>query len=136
MKLRLVREEFTEDSTIGRLTVDGVFECYTLEDKDRKLEAGGVKVKHETAIPRGTYTIERTYSPRFLKVLPLLVNVPQFEGIRIHPGNTKAHTSGCILLGRVRKPNRIEESTVAFQSLDAKIAAALARGEPVSIEVV
>src|SRR5690348_2405952 len=94
MKLKLIREEFTDESTIGRLYVDDVFECYILEDVVRD-----EKIQNETAIPYGTYEVEITYSPKFGRYLPMLLNVPNYTGIRIHPGNTAKDTDGCLLTG-------------------------------------
>lgn len=130
MKLRLMRETVTDQATIGRLFVDDVFECYTLEDVPRD-----EKVKHETCIPTGTYRVVLTHSPKFGRELPLLLNVPEFEGIRIHPGNTKDHTSGCILVGTARGTDRISGSRDAFEALLAKLRGAVKRGAPISIDV-
>jgi hypothetical protein len=99
MKLVLKRTSLGLTATEGLLFVDDVFFCYTLEDKDRNLESGGTKIYGKTAIPRGTYDIKLTKSERFLKVLPILINVPQFSGVRIHSGNTANDTDGCILVG-------------------------------------
>lgn len=99
-QLVLTRNEFTNKSTIGNLEIDGELFCYVLEDKDRKLESGGIKVYGETAIPRGTYQIIINWSNRFKRLMPLLLNVPQFEGIRIHNGDKKTtseNTHGCLL---------------------------------------
>ena len=88
--------------TLGTLYLDGKFLCYTVEDLDRKIESGGTKVQGQTAIPRGEYEISVSYSNRFQKELPILMNVPQFEGIRIHGGNTAEDSEGCILVGTNR----------------------------------
>lgn len=117
MKLLLERQDLTDESTIGKLYVDGEFECYTLEDVLRP----GQKVYGETAIPAGTYEVIITLSPRFKRKLPLLVKVPGFDGVRIHPGNTKDDTEGCILVGTARKPNMVLNSRVAFNRLFAKL---------------
>ena len=135
MKLLLAREVFTDKSTIGKLYIDDKFQCYTLEDVDRKLESGGVKIKAQTCIPRGTYRITITLSNRFKKPLPLLHNVPQFEGIRIHAGNTDANTEGCILLGTTRSTDFIGGSRLACDEVFAKLQKALNNKETVMIEV-
>lgn len=119
MKLLLKRLHRTEHSTIGELYVDGKFECYTLEDKERE-----VKIKSETAIPKGTYIVGITLSNRFKRLLPILINVPNFEGVRIHSGNTNHDTEGCILVGTTRSKDFIGNSRVAFSKLFKKMQAA------------
>ena len=133
MEITVRREQYRPGSTIGRLFIDGAFECYTLEDGIRTN-----KVYGETAIPAGSYPVEISYSPRFKKQLPLLRNVPRFDGIRIHPGNTPANTLGCILVGRGWQPGAetITASRLAFSPLMTKIADALKRGEQVILRVI
>jgi hypothetical protein len=116
MKIEVKRLHRTENSTIGELTIDGKFECYTLEDKERD-----VKIKRETAIPKGTYKVIINQSNRFKKLLPLLINVPNFEGVRIHPGNSNHDTEGCILVGMNRSVDYITKSRKAFDSLFKKM---------------
>ena len=116
MKLELKRLHRTNNSTIGELYVNGVFTCYTLEDKERE-----VKIKNETAINKGTYKVIITPSNRFKKDLPLLLNVPKFEGIRIHAGNSNHDTEGCILVGTTRSVDFIGNSRKAFDKLFAKM---------------
>ena len=116
MDLRVKRLEFSDDSTIGELSVDGQFECYTLEDKVRP-----VKIKGKTAIPAGQYEVVINFSQRFQKLLPLLLNVPNFEGVRIHPGNIPANTEGCILVGDTKGVDFIGQSRVAFARLFEKM---------------
>ena len=98
MDILLTRFEKTDNYTIGKLEIPNVFMCFTCEDTQR---AAGVKVKAETAIPCGRYEIIINQSPHFGRRLPLLLNVPMFEGIRIHLGNTHDHTEGCLLVGFV-----------------------------------
>jgi len=129
MKLLLQREPSTKQSTPGKLFIDGQFECHTLEDIVRPR---GVKVYGKTAIPAGTYQVVLTMSPRFKRVLPLLLNVPGFEGIRIHPGNKAEDTDGCILVGDAPAPDWLGQSRVAFDRLFAKLR--LTTG-PVTIEI-
>lgn len=135
MEIKLVREVFTETSTIGSLYINGVFECYTLEDKDRKLESGGQKVYAKTAIPRGKYNVVNSFSNRFQKYLPEIQNVPQFAGIRIHPGNTADHSEGCVLLGSTKAKDFIGNSKVAFAAFFKKIQAE-EKKEKITIEIV
>ena len=116
MKLLLKRLHRTDVSTIGELYVDGVFECYTLEDIERD-----VKIKSETAISKGTYKVIVTMSNRFKRLLPLLINVPDFQGVRIHSGNTNHDTEGCILVGQTRSKDFIGKSRKAFDNLFKKI---------------
>lgn len=130
MLITLRREPSSDGCTIGRLFVDGRSECWTLEDVERP-----VKVAGQTAIPAGRYDVTITLSQRFGRMLPLLANVPNFTGIRIHAGNTAADTEGCILVGQQRGLRSIQQSALALAHLQPQIAGALARGERVEIEV-
>lgn len=132
MRIRVVREPSIDDATLSVWFVDGRYECFGLEDE---LRAPGVKVPGATAIPPGSYNVVITASSRFGRPLPLLVDVPGFSGIRIHPGNTLNDTSGCLLPGRLRAAARVGESRIAFDKLFQKIDAALARGEHVTCRV-
>jgi hypothetical protein len=141
MKITVKRQECGRKSTLGRLLVDGVDFCFCIEDQDRQLEVNpDAKIMHETCIPRGTYNVIITWSNRFNKELPLLVGVPNFEGVRIHPGNTNSDTSGCILpatsYGRDSSGNAIGvNSREAFRKLFLKIESAIDLGKEVTIEV-
>ena len=96
LEFTLARVNLTSKNTIGVLRNENALICYTLEDKVRP---PGEKVFAETAIPAGRYQVRMTYSTRFKKIMPLLMDVPGFSGIRIHGGNTEADTEGCILVG-------------------------------------
>lgn len=96
MKVEIKRVFKGANYTIGKLYIDGVYFCDTLEDTVRP---AGVKIAGKTAIPAGTYRVKKTMSPRFKKVLPEILNVPNYTGVRIHAGNTAADTEGCVLLG-------------------------------------
>lgn len=135
MKLRIERGAPGASSTIGKLYVDGVFFAYTLEDVDRQLESGGKKIQGETAIPRGSYKVIIDFSNRFQKQMMHVLNVPGFEGIRIHAGNTDKDTEGCILLGKVRSDNAVFNSREAVNALFDKVRAALSAGQEVNLEV-
>lgn len=131
MKIEVIRNQLTSSSTIGSLYVNGMWECYTLEDVVRK----GPKIHGQTAIPEGTYGVKITFSNRFKRDLPLLADVPGFEGIRIHPGNGPENTEGCLLVGRAKSIDRIYNSRDAFDVLYSKILAAWVNHEPIEITV-
>jgi hypothetical protein len=116
MNLRLIRSVFTDTSTIGKLCVDGEKLCYTLEDAVRDTKIAGL-----TAIPKGRYQVIINHSPRFGRDLPLLLNVPNYEGVRIHPGNDATETEGCILVGTTHGKDFIGGSRKAFNLLMDKL---------------
>ena len=113
-ELLLNRFSLNENYTIGRLSVDGLYLCDTLEDKVRELDndlcGPFYKVQNKTAIPRGRYQVIVNHSPAFNRKLPLLLNVPFFTGIRMHRGNHENHTSGCILVGENRVVGKLVNS--------------------------
>lgn len=133
MNLLLRRTTYTENSTSGELFVNGAFQCFTLEDVRRD---PGVKVYGKTAIPAGKYALELTYSNRFKKIMPQVMNVPMFEGIRIHSGNTSADTEGCLLVGSSRSKDFVGSSRVAFACLFPILEKAANDGEKITIEIV
>ena len=95
MLIEVKRFEFKDTHTVGKMYVDGIYECYTLEDTIRN----GTKIIGKTAIPIGEYKLIIDASARFKQDMPHILNVPNFTGVRIHSGNTSADTDGCILLG-------------------------------------
>lgn len=95
MLIEVKRFEFKDTHTVGKMYVDGIYECYTLEDAVRN----GTKIIGKTAIPIGTYKLIIDASTRFKQDMPHILDVPDFTGVRIHAGNTSADTDGCILLG-------------------------------------
>jgi hypothetical protein len=136
MFITVVRDWMDEDYTAGKMTVDGVFQCFTLEPADRKLEVHPeAKIQNKTAIPRGTYNIIMAFSPHFGRQMPHYENVPNFEYVMIHWGNYVRDTDGCTLVGRVRAPGAVLNSREAFNDLLPKITAALGAGEKVTVEV-
>lgn len=120
MELRLERIFKGESYTIGKLYVDDIYYCDTLEDKVRNLPTEK-KVMHETAIPAGKYEVIVNLSPKFKRELPRLLNVPFFDGILIHRGNTARDTSGCILVGENKVKGKVINSTPYELDLTAKI---------------
>lgn len=142
MELKLIRDIFSEHSTTGKLYVNDIFECFTLEDKYRGLsdtmpleEIKKIKVYGKTAIPTGRYKVTTSYSGLFKKVMPLLNHVPGYEYIRIHPGNNEFDTLGCILVGEARSLDWVSNSRRAFTILFSKLQAALKNNEEVFITI-
>ena len=142
MRLTLQRKYMKNDYTIGNLYVDGVFLCNTLEDTDRGLtqdmpidEIDRLKVKGRTAIPTGSYSVGWTWSPRFGRYLPILYNVPGYEGVRIHSGNNADDTEGCILPGKNDKVGWVSNSRHYCNELFPLIENAVKRGERATIDI-
>ena len=146
MKLQVVRTQFGTDATNGLLFVNGLFECYTLEDQYQ-----AVKVMHETCIPEGTYDIKfrtvggfhekykKRYGADHYGMLHLQ-DVPNFTYILIHQGNSDEHTSGCLILGETQQDLDLSDdgfighSGVAYKKLYKKVAKELLLGKSVTIE--
>jgi len=143
MKIVQLRYLFGADFTLSRITVDGVpfAGCpYILEDKVREVAGVPVekwKVPRETAIPVGVYEVIIDMSNRFKKLMPRLVLVKGFEGVRIHAGNTSHDTDGCLIGGKERdeKHGEVSGSRVAVAALVTRIDAALSRKELVQWRV-
>jgi hypothetical protein len=124
MKIDVIRKIYSEESTIGELHIDGKYFCDTLEDKDRDLRQTDhleiiqkIKVMGKTAIPKGIYSLIMDMSTRFGKIMPHILDVPGFQGIRIHAGNTAKDTEGCILCGTYGNDGTIIKSRVATDAL-------------------
>lgn len=134
MELKLNRIFLGSSATIGELLVNDKYLCDTLEDRVRP---EGEKVYGKTAIPEGTYEVKLTHSPRFKKILPEILNVPNFSGIRIHTGNSSKDTEGCILVGTWdgEKEDWVGNSRIAFDELMALLEEATNNKEKVTITV-
>ena len=154
MELRIERKWCKATYTIGILYIDGIRFCETLEDKDRDLtqqdsldQIRSIKVYGETAIPRGIYRVAMDIlSAKYAAVawfkklcdgkMPRLPEVPGFDGVLIHPGNTALDTKGCILVGRNTKAGQLTNSRSIFAALYKKMKAAHDRGEKITIEII
>ncbi len=111
-EFKLKRTTYTDNSTIGELTLDGQRICFTLEDKVRP--KGAAKVHGKTAIPAGRYQVIIDFSNAFNAIMPHVLNVPGFAGIRIHVGNRESDSLGCVLVGRKKGVDSIYESKQAY----------------------
>lgn len=134
MKLKLIRTEYTDTYTMGDLYVNDEFFCNTIEDRYRNLETEA-KVPGETAIPLGTYKVIVNMSPRFGRELPRLLDVPHFEGVLIHRGNSADDSAGCVILGE-KGIGRVNNSTPYEIKLTELLKEAQNRGETIEIEIV
>lgn len=133
----IIRPTKGETFTPGRMYAAGLMLGYTCEDEDRRLETVGIEEKQygRTAISRGMYRLEVTFSQRFQKELPAVVDVPAFAGIRIHGGNHAEDSLGCILLGQVRTADGVANCAATVQRLIAMIKACEARNEKCYLEI-
>ena len=143
MKLTLERKWPKSTYTIGNLYINGQYFCNTLEDVDRGLTQDmdentifDIKVKGQTAIPKGTYTLSWSYSPRFKKYMLAVNNVPGFSGIRIHAGNTDKDIEGCILVGKNTKVGQLTCSRATLMQLNEIVKAAIHGGQKIELEIV
>ena len=154
MKLKLVRKWKRDTYTIGILYIDGIRFCETCEDRDRGLKQSDAissikarKVYGETAIPTGAYEVRMDIvSPKYSAVLwyqslcggrmPRIMNVPGFDGVLIHPGNSALDSYGCILVGRNKVKGGLTQSRDTFKALYAKMKASSDRGEKITLEIV
>lgn len=142
MELRVERLWLRENYTVGRLYVNNEFFSNTLEDKIIDKNKNGIfdngekKVYGESAISYGKYKVVYNYSPKFGRNLPRLLDVPHFEGILIHPGNTAKDSFGCILVGKNTSKGMLSESRYTSDKLNEIIDAAQKRGEEITIEIV
>ena len=134
--LLLKRTTRTDKSTIGELHLNGKFFCYTLEDRDRGLKQTdsllSIKARKLfgiTAIPAGRYEVALTWSNRFKKYMPQLLNVPGYEGVRIHVGNYPEETEGCLLVGIGKGVDKIIDSRTAFTALMQQLEYAVTKGK-------
>ena len=143
LNLKLERKWKKERYTIGNLYVNGVFFSNVLEDTVRGLrqdmtpeEIQKIKIHGQTAIPSGRYEIRVTLSARFRRQLPILLNVPGYAGVRIHPGNTDANTEGCLLPGKNDRVGQVSNSRTTMAALQKQIEEAIYQNSKVYIEIV
>lgn len=144
MEIQVNRIAKKDGYTIGRMSLNGVYFCDTLEDTDRGLnvtmsvdEVLAKKIKAQTAIPTGKYDVILTFSPRFKRVLPLLLSVKGYEGIRIHAGNTaEKDTEGCLLVGENKAKGQVINSRATLEKLMSVLLECEKRKEKISITIV
>ena len=143
MKILVKRTAKRPTYTIGKMYLDGKYFCDTLEDTDRNISQSTpldtikkVKLPNNTAIPTGTYKVIVNVSPKFKRLLPRLLNVPGFDGVLIHRGNTDKDTSGCILIGENKVVGKVINSTGYETKLVSILNKAQDNKEGITIEII
>lgn len=135
MIISLVRYKDTGKTTFGKLFIDGQFQCVTLEDEYREN-----KVHAETRVPCGTYAVDMRYSPKFSPLyghnMLWIKDVPGFDFILIHKGNTEADTAGCVLVGSGVYKDGITNSKIAYDILYPKVVKEINSGKKVYITII
>lgn len=142
MDIKLVRRAYRDAYTIGSLYFDGEYQCDTVEDKDRGLKKNDslgkiakTKVYGKTAIPKGTYRVILSWSRAFKQIMPEILDVPGFSGIRIHSGNSADDSLGCIIVGENKVVGKVINSRAAYQRILAKLKHAEECGEDFTITI-
>lgn len=135
-EIHLYRKWYTKNTTIGELHFEGKFFCFILEDFCRDLnrdgdlnDQGEAKVHGQTCIPAGRYQVIISMSTRFKKLMPELVDVAGFAGIRVHPGNDSIDTDGCLLTGTTRSLDFVGSSRLAYSRFYTKLSQLLDTGK-------
>ena len=143
MEIQVNRIARKDGYTIGRMSLNGVYFCDTLEDTDRGLNAAmsvdeilAKKIKAQTAIPTGKYDVILTFSPRFKRVLPLLLNVPGYQYIRVHNGKRPDSTEGCLLVGENKVKGQVINSRATLERLMSVLLECEKRKEKIIITIV
>jgi hypothetical protein len=145
MNIELHRRFFKDTYTVGRLFIDGLYTCDTLEDKVRDLkdinhdgdfdDLGEGKVYGQTAIPCGKYKVGLYWWKKHQRFVPILKSVPGFTGILIHSGATPKDTEGCILVGQNKEKGRLVNSPYYATTITQKVKEAIDRKETIFITV-
>lgn len=142
LRIRVTRDRLLSDRTLGVVELDLPDDGagwlpfgFSLEDTDRRLEAGGAKLRGQTAIPLGVYDVRLYDSPKHGPDTPELVAVQGYQHVQIHSGNVPSDTLGCILIGLSRDERQVLRSRVACDWLRAEVARVIRAGGRVTIEV-
>lgn len=142
MEIRVKRIARKDGYTIGQMSLNNEYFCDTLEDTDRGLKSTmseeeilSKKRKGITAIPTGEYDVILTFSPKFKRVLPLLLNVPGYQYIRVHHGNLPSSTDGCLLVGENKVKGQIINSRATLEKLMSVLLECEKKKEKVTITI-
>lgn len=153
MNILIKRIAKKDTYTIGKFYIDGKYYCDTIEDKDRGIDKTtplskikSVKIANKTAIPTGTYDLTmKVQSPKYLKsntfvryckaYMPRILNIPGFDGVLLHTGNTAEDSSGCIILGYNKTIGKVLDSMSAFKQVYPILKAASDKGDRISITI-
>lgn len=138
MEIKVIRNILTSEYTVGKLYIDEEYICDTIEDRCRKIEKKEDKIYGVTAIPHGRYPVILDYSPKYSKLMPHILDVPYFEGIRIHCGNSDEDSLGCIIVGEYCPGvagGWVSNSRIAYGKVFTKLKQASDKGERIFITI-
>jgi hypothetical protein len=138
MEIKVIRNILANEYTVGKLYIDGIYICDTIEDRFRKIEKKEDKIYGVTAIPNGRYPVVLDYSPKYSKLMPHILDVPYFEGIRIHSGNSDEDSLGCIIVGEYCPGvagGWVANSRIAYNKVFTKLQQASDKGERIFITI-
>lgn len=138
MEIKVIRNILTSEYTVGKLYIDSVFYCHTIEDRYREIEKKEDKIYGLTAIPCGSYPVVLDFSSKYSKLMPHILDVPYFEGIRIHCGNSDEDSLGCIIVGEYCHGvagGWVKNSRIAYSKVFSKLKGASDKGERIFITI-
>ena len=138
MEIKVIRNILTSEYTVGKLYIDGVYTCDTIEDRYRIIKSKADKVYGVTAIPCGTYPVILDYSSKYSKLMPHILDVPYFEGVRLHSGNSDEDSLGCLIVGEYMPGvagGWVANSKIAYSKVFAKLKEASDKGERIFITI-
>lgn len=138
MEIKVIRTILTNEYTVGELYIDGVFYCHTIEDRYRKIQKKEDKIYGVTAIPCGSYPVVLDFSSKYSKMMPHILDVPYFSGIRIHSGNSDEDSLGCIIVGNYVPGvagGWVANSKITYNKVFAKLKGASDKGERIFITI-
>ena len=138
MEIKVIRNILTSEYTVGHLYIDDEYICDTIEDRCRKIEKKEDKIYGVTAIPCGRYPVVLDYSKKYSKLMPHILDVPYFEGIRIHSGNSDEDSLGCLIVGEYVPGvagGWVANSRIAYSKVFDKLKQASDKGERIFITI-
>ena len=138
MEIKVIRNILTSEYTVGKLYIDGIYICDTIEDRYREIKKKEDKIYGVTAIPCGRYPVVLDFSSKYSKIMPHILDVPYFSGIRLHPGNSDEDSLGCLIVGEFVPGvagGWVKNSRIAYDKVFAKLKGASDKSERIFITI-